>query len=99
MEILIIMMILVFPMYVGVILQSQRSKQQASCIPHVRGGDPPYVAKEQLLRIVFPMYVGVILWQGLSAFFSARIPHVRGGDPIKTIENLKQTKYSPCTWG
>ncbi len=45
------------------------------------------------------MYVGVILWQGLSAFFSARIPHVRGGDPIKTIENLKQTKYSPCTWG
>ena len=86
-------------MYVGVIPAAPIIPVTPLSIPHVRGGDPPYVAKEQLLRIVFPMYVGVILWQGLSAFFSARIPHVRGGDPIKTIENLKQTKYSPCTWG
>ena len=53
--------LIVFPMYVGVILNGVGPDGEILRIPHVCGGDPSQNRFPGYSRMVFPMYVGVIL--------------------------------------
>ena len=88
-----------FPVYAGVILDSQLKLKHVYGGPRVCGGDPFEKMFTGHTENVFPVYAGVILIHNFNNIITNRVPRVCGGDPTGAWSYTDDLLCSPCMRG